>query len=411
MVERAVATYPAVQAAHANVRAAAAGVGLARSAYLPRIGLSGAYQRQDPVATFTLPSASGAPHEVAIAPHDVYDAHLGVEQQIYDFGRTRARVDEAKAGERAAQTGADQVREGVALDAVRGFYAALFLAVSAKVERDVIARFEEAKRVAVERREHGVGTDFEVLQTETRISAAESRLVSIESARRNALTGLRSLLGLPASARLDLSGSLDHTREAQDPSALVERAERLRPELQVARAELARAKDAARSARASDNPTLGVSAQAGVRDGYPIDVTKAHFNSLVGAQLTVPLFDGTARRGAKVAAARVEAAAADAERTRREVDTEVRQAYENLQASFAELESATAQATQAAQAGELARTRYKAGTITNLDLLDAETTLAQARLGQARVSYDILLRQSALHHAVGDLLATLAGRR
>jgi outer membrane protein TolC len=60
------------------------------------------------------------------------------------------------------------------------------------------------------------------------------------------------------------------------------------------------------------------------------------------------------------------------------------------------------QVRQATAALALARTRYQAGVVTNLDVLDAETVLAQAKLVQLRARYDLVRSRYQLQQAVGE---------
>ena len=57
---------------------------------------------------------------------------------------------------------------------------------------------------------------------------------------------------------------------------------------------------------------------------------------------------------------------------------------------------------QAKSAVEQARIRYQAGTVTNLDLLDAETSLSQAELMQIQALYQFVVSRYELGQAVGE---------
>jgi outer membrane protein TolC len=85
----------------------------------------------------------------------------------------------------------------------------------------------------------------------------------------------------------------------------------------------------------------------------------------------------------------------------RRVIAGVDQAISGVRASQDKLGSAEPQVTQAEQALSLARTRYDAGTATNLDLLDAETALANSRLIRLRAMYELVRNRYALERAVG----------
>jgi NodT family efflux transporter outer membrane factor (OMF) lipoprotein len=82
---------PDVRAAEQQLIAANANIGAARAAYFPRIALTG-----------TAGSASGALGKLFSAGHWGWTAAESVTMPIFDFGRTRAGVDSAKAQRDAA---------------------------------------------------------------------------------------------------------------------------------------------------------------------------------------------------------------------------------------------------------------------------------------------------------------------
>jgi outer membrane protein TolC len=57
---------------------------------------------------------------------------------------------------------------------------------------------------------------------------------------------------------------------------------------------------------------------------------------------------------------------------------------------------------QAKTALNLAKIRYEAGTVTNLDLLDAETALAQARFERLQALYNFVMGKYDLDQAIGE---------
>jgi outer membrane protein len=173
----------------------------------------------------------------------------------------------------------------------------------------------------------------------------------------------------------------------------------------VAQAQVEAARRAVRVTDQSDAPTLALEAQGGVKNGYPGDLGEPRLNESVGVSLTVPLFEGFAtERREEEAQAQVQAAEARLTDMRRQVSTRVRQAASDLRAVLDRLASTQLRVEQARAAAELARTRYEAGTITNLELLEAETALQEARLDRTEVRYQVVLGRYTLQRAAGTLL-------
>jgi len=63
---------------------------------------------------------------------------------------------------------------------------------------------------------------------------------------------------------------------------------------------------------------------------------------------------------------------------------------------------ATVSIERAEKAVENARLRYEAGTVQNLDLLDATTERAQAKLNNLQALYDVVTSGFQLRRAIGS---------
>ena len=410
-VDQVLESYPAIEAARRDVEAAAARVGQARSGYWPRVSAVASYRRQDPVPKVTVPGAPTGPggesRSIGIQPNNLYDGHVEVRQTLYDFGKTGARIDQAEAGRMAAERRVEVERADLAFQVVRAFYTTLLAEARVDVQRDQLDQLKRTLAVVRRQQEGGIATEFEVQSTQTRLSAARSRLTQFRSQRRNQAAELRRLLGTAPDDSLALRGSLRvSTGESSlRPDTLARKALLQHPSVQAAQAQVRAAQRQVRVVDQSDAPTLALTAQGGVKNGYPGDLGEPRLNESVGVSLNVPLFEGFAtERQVEEAEAQVQAAEARLADVRRQVGTRVEQAASDLRAQLDRLETTALRVEQARRAAELARTRYEAGTITNLELLDAETALQQARLERTEVRYQVVLGRYALKRAAGTLL-------
>ena len=419
VVERALETYPAIEAARREVDAASARVGQARSGYWPRVSAVATYRRQDPVPEVTVPGGPSGPgggggqgRSIAIQPNNLYDGHLRVRQTLYDFGKTASHIDQAKAGRTAAERRVDIKRADLAFQAVQAFYATLLAEARLAVQRDQIDQLEETLAVVRRQVKAGTATAFEVQSTRTRLSAAQSQLTRFRSRRKRQEAELSRLLGSAPDATLfrRLSGTIEPSLTPADtsridPDSLVEQALLQHPSVQVAQAQVKVARRTVRVADRSDTPSLALDARGGVKNGYPGDLNEPRLNESIGISLTVPIFEGFAtKRQEEETQAQVQAAEARLTDVRRQVSTRVEQAASDLRALLDRLASVQQQVEQARTAAELARTRYEAGTITNLELLEAETALQEARLERTEVRYQVVMGRYALQRATGTLL-------
>ncbi|MFB6248452.1 MAG: TolC family protein [Salinibacter sp.] len=418
VVARVTGTYPTIEAARREVDAAAARVGQARSGYWPRVSAVASYRRRDPVPEVTIPGGRAGPggggsgRSVAIQPNNLYDGHLRVRQTLYDFGKTSARIDRAEAGRATARRQVGVERTELAFRAVEAFYTTLLAGARLDVQRDQINQLERTLKVVRRRKRAGTATAFEVRSTRTRLSAARSQRTQFRSQLNRQEAELRRLLGRAPDAALSrrLSGTIRPTLNPADTAridadSLAERALRRHPLVRAAQARVEAARRQVRVADRSDAPILALDARGGVKNGYPGEPNEPRLNESIGVSLTVPVFEGfAAKRQEEEAQARLQATEARLTDVRRTVSTGVRQAASTLRARLDRLASTRLRVEQARTAARLARTRYEAGTITNLELLGAETALREARLERTEVRYQVVLGRYALQRAAGTLL-------
>ena len=125
-----------------------------------------------------------------------------------------------------------------------------------------------------------------------------------------------------------------------------------------------------------------------------------------GAQLSWNIFDGALTRG-KVTQARAlyEKSRTDLADQSRQIELAVRTAYSDFIEAKETLESQAKVQEQADEALREAKARAEAGTATQLEVLDAETSLTQARTTQIQAQHDYVAARARLERAIGADLA------
>ena len=116
-------------------------------------------------------------------------------------------------------------------------------------------------------------------------------------------------------------------------------------------------------------------------------------------------WDGGLTRGRVIEAeARHERAEVDIQDEQRQIELEVRTSYSQFVNAKEVLESQKKVQEEAEEALRLAEARMHAGTGTQLDVLDAQTSLTQARTTQVQALHDYSVARSRLLRAVGENL-------
>jgi outer membrane protein len=399
-VHQVITTHPAVLKAEDAVKMAEAGVGLAQTGHLPDVDVTAGYTFLGPIPSISIPDMGtfkmGTPNN--------YNAALNVRETLYDFSRTKNNVKLQVSSREMASAGLEMVRQQLALVTAASFYSLVYFQEALKIKTLQIETLQKHCDFVVKREETGSATQYEVLSTKVRLSAAESQKVDIETAKKNSLTLLNSLLGIPAGSALKVrSGSLDHL-QAEDRDQILEYAYAHRTEMALAGL---RQKNAALKLdvlKTQNKPLLSMSALSGLKNGYIPELNKIRVNYLAGLSLRIPVFDASRQKYQEMMAGNeISMAARNQEQTQRDITVEVFQNYENLQASAVKINQSQLQVMQAEEARRLAEVSYMAGTITNLDLLDAETLEAESRLALLKAKTDYAINRVRLDLSLGKM--------
>jgi len=395
VVDRALCANPKTREAWANARVQAAQVGVAQSNFLPDLdGRLGASRSTGSADASTQNNAS-----------------LTLSWLLYDFGARAANLENARQLLSAAAHTLDATVQTVFLDALRAYYAT-------QAARTAVAAAEESERASREslaaaevRYKVGTGTPADRLQAQTAWSQATLTRIRAEGILRSAYGTLANVMGEDASRPLlleDIPKTPSDVRGEGDVETLIQEARLRRPELKAAEARIGAARANVDYARAAGKPSLafgGGSSWQGTDTGRSDFST--HANS-IGLTLSIPLFSGfETTYNVRTAEARVDAASALRDNVNLQVALDVWTAYQDLTTSRQSLAASADLLASAEQSERVALGRYKAGVGNILDLLNAQSALATARLQRIQAALDWHVARASLARAVGMLDSSL----
>jgi outer membrane protein TolC len=244
------------------------------------------------------------------------------------------------------------------------------------------------------------------------VANARPRLIAARNSFRVAKAELVTQLGFEVPKEiwqdipLNLTGRLEaEPLEIELPVALA-RALENRTELGALRKGVSLAKESVVNAQAGWKPSVQAFAGYGSRSSmFSTDLTRDVSGWFVGGLLNWDIFDGLYTKG-RIDQARglQHRAEYDLEGTSRRVELEVRTAYSNYVEAREVLESQIKVQEAAEESLRLATVRSDAGTGTQLDVLNAQTALTQARTTQIQALRDHAVARARLERAVGENL-------
>jgi outer membrane protein TolC len=394
VVDLALRNNPATRQSWANARAAAAAYGATRGAYYPQLDADMSVNRIKTSAT----AGRSAVQQTTYGPTAT------LTWLLFDFGGRGGASEAARQALLAADWTHNASIAGVVLGAQIAFYN--YVATRALVSAQTVSVHDAQVNLdaAEARRRAGVATLADELQARTALSQARLLLETTQGTRQTARGALALALGYPANLPYDVDSLAPPPIAplADSVEAIIGRAVRDRPDLAAARAQVASADARVRQFRGARLPSLQVNGTGGFT--YLANRTGGGNNYNVGIGLHVPLFNGFTREYQQRQAEELaDAAGAQARSLEQQVTYQVFSAYYALQTSTRRVQTAADLIASAQQSAEVAFARYKAGVGTVLDLLAAQSALADARAQniQAHLAWSTALAQLA--HDAGAL--------
>ena len=260
--------------------------------------------------------------------------------------------------------------------------------------------------------EAGTVPRFNVLRAEVELANARPKLIRARNALRVAKNNLANLLGydVPRTAvediPLTLSGKLAADATPIELPVALAKALEQRTELAALRKAERLRQEAVTAAEAGRKPSAQVFAGIGSHSSrFSQHLTRDISGWDVGWQASWNLFDGWLVKG-KVAEALAlqRKAQEETEDVARRIELDVRTAYSNFVEAQEVLESQKKVQEQAEEALRLANARSEAGTGTQLDVLNAQTALTEARTTQIQALHDYSVARAKLERAMGVTL-------
>jgi len=376
VVDLALQNNPATRASWFQARSAADVLGSARGRYFPTIDATASASRTKSPATLSRPSGYQTQYGPAISLNFL----------LFDFGARSGTVERARQNLFVADFTHNATLQNVVLQAEAAYFSYMATLALLNAQKSAIAEAEANLNAAQQRNKVGLATIADVLQAKTAYSQERLNLETIQGNLQAARGSLASALGLPANLPFDLSplpATIPVGAISLSVDSVINEALRNRPDLAAARAQAAAAAAQVRIARSAELPALTLGGNAGRTFSQPPVFAGPSYGANLG--LSIPLFNGFSRQY-DVAAARAQADAlsALADQTRQNVITQVFVSYYALQTAEQRVATADDLLASAEQSVQVAAGRYREGVGSIIDLLTAQSALANARAQQVQ---------------------------
>lgn len=401
IIDKVITTYPSVKVAEEAIHNADAKIGFARTGYYPNVDLSADLSNIGPVTKLTIPSFG----TFQLYPEYNYSASINYRQVVYDFGRTRQNIDLETEGKALTEQALAQVKQKLSRYAVNNFYTLVFLQEAIKIKDEQIDALNEHLTQVEKKQASGSATEFEILSTKVKISAVRSQKVDLTASLTAQRASLNSLLGNDNSTNPVVKNELSADVPLVPADSALSYAYHNRDEVLINEKKTSLAELRFGLVRVQNKPLLSFIASGGAKNGYIPDLYVITPNYVIGLGFKIPIFDANRTKYNLVQAkSAITSMSYESENTKRTISDELYETEAYMNAAEEKIKQFELQLEQALKAYSLAQISFKSGTITNLDLLDANTAVSETMLMLLKARIDYAASIYNLKAALGERL-------
>ncbi|HWF47534.1 MAG TPA: TolC family protein [Bryobacteraceae bacterium] len=397
---------PETRVAWENAKARAADLGIAKAALYPTLAAAA-------LAETTRENVFFAP-EFYRQTLDTFSPVFRLDYIIFEFGARAQEIAISRNNLLAANLQFNDTHRRIIFQVMQAYYRLLDTEGQQDAAEATLKNAQTVQEAAEARLQQGLATLPDVLEARSAAAQADYDLQAAIGATEIAHGDLATALGISPTNQFQVESvqNLTMPQEIGDTiETSIDKALAQRPDLIQRVAELRAAGAEVKAARSAYFPTLSFNSDVGLARTY------GQQNQMPGiysqtqetwhAQLSVNwnLFDGLARenRLAKAKADRQQAAAA-VDATRDQVENEVWAAYSRARTALRQQKAAAALLASATESYSAALQSYNYGVRSQIDVVSAQRTLAQARTADVTARTDLLTGMAALAFQTGDLL-------
>ena len=334
-----------------------------------------------------------------IGPFNYFDAHFALKQQVFDL-HALERERGAALNVKAAQQSYNDARDFVVL-AVGNAYL-LTIAAASRVDT-AQAQVETAQALygkSSDQLKAGLIPAIDSLRAQVELQSRQQQLIAVRNAYEKQKLTLGRVIGLAPGQEFTLT-----TKAPYEPLAAMgidealRRAYSSRSDYQSALTKIQAAQFFRKAATAEHIPSVDVAANYGA---VGVNPGSSHGTFQVAGTLNIPIFSGgKAHADALQAEANLRQYNSQLDDLRGKIDYEVRSALLDLQSAAQQVEVARSTLDLASQTLDQARDRFAAGVVDNLEVVQAQESVAAANESYISSLYAHNLAKVELAHAIG----------
>ena len=386
---------PSLRIDYINQKIAEENLGSAKSEYFPKIDISAKAQK----------NTNKRQGENSVES-DPYGINAGLSLLLYDFGGRSSRIDTFKSYLASAGFNYNSALQDLILSIQTSYFKLLGAKedlVSAKANEAMYKKtFDEARR----KYDVGLAALNDKLQTQTSYEQSRLKVIEVENLVKQYQGELATILDLPPQTQFNLKEppkdrDLTALDEKDTIEQLIDIAIKDRDEVKSQEMSLNAANSSLQELRSSRYGKFTLSASSGYNNAWK-DTRSYQKDNVLGLSYSLPLFTGfdTTHKIASAKQKREQERLA-LEDVKNKIRNEVWSAYHDYQTSLKSYDVSKKLLKSAEENEKVAFKSYEIGQTDIINLLTAESQLADARDTLVVAFYTVLINKAKLYRSVG----------
>ncbi|RMD91214.1 MAG: TolC family protein [Calditrichaeota bacterium] len=406
---------PSLKSAQYGLKASGLNVKYARRNLLPQADLHFSYSRLDPGTvrrgnvfvevgrTLVKNFNAGDPNDIRPGAYDNnFATSFQIIQPLYNGGANWASVSLARAQEWAQEYELENTRQEIILAVKTRYLRALQAQELVTLARQSLKSTEQHLRTTRQMLEVGLRSKTDVLRWEVQKAADEGKLVEAQNNLEIALASLKEAMGIPFDKKIALKPL--HFKPVPLNEKLEDQIKLLQanhPQLKKFEATLDAKRVGVRLASAGIQPKINFVYELGWERNNTLALDSFAFWSATVA-VNIPIFHGFSNL-AKIQQAKVEEKQLQEQKQvlERVLILQLIQARLKVNSALKRFQIARKGVEQAQENLNVINNSFEVGLATNIDVLDAQVALNQAKTNLINAQYDYWIARAELDRALG----------
>lgn len=401
-IQRALLTNPSVKIAEYNRKAAKADYSAAKSSRGISISLSHESGRGGYADNHILRDAAGRILSNDKQIGNTHSNSITASLPIFTGGELQGQIGQAKANYRSMLSAEEQAYNEMKETATTGYFNMLNATNMKALRQESVDRLQAHLDNVIAQYNVGIVARADVLRSEVELANAQQNYITASNEYDVAEATLNNIIGTPLGTTLLLKDRLQYEPYENDMAYCLAYSEQHRPELKQAEYAIDSAEAALVVARSGHMPKVYANASnnwGGNGSDWPGDDDE---NWSVGVTASMNVFDSGVTWSKIHAAQEKLAKAKESQRQIKDnVELEVRTDYLNLREAEKRITTTQVAVASAEEDYHIAVVRYQAGVGTNIDVMDAQEALTQAKTNYYQALYNYNTSKAALNTSMG----------